>query len=134
METTIKTKVFGYETEIRSDDKYNASEILKRYNETSTVKKRMDVFLKSKETKTFTDLLKRDGITNLYELVKEKQDGCRPMKHTWWFDIRLLVSFVMWLDDVTRKNIVKKIADDVFLSAPKERFENCTGTVHDTYL
>lgn len=46
----------------------------------------------------------------------------------------LLVSFVMWLDDVTRKNIVKKIADDVFLSAPKERFENCTGTVHDTYL
>ena len=124
MGTIIKTKVFGYETEIRSDGKYNASEILKRYNETSAVKKRMDVFLKSKETKTFTDLLERDGITDLFELVKEKQDGCRPMKHTWWFDIHLLVSFVMWLDDVAHKNIMGEIADTVFRSAFKERFEN----------
>lgn len=124
METTIKTEAFGYETEIRSDGKYNMSEILKRYNETSTVKKRMDVFLKSKETEAFIGLLKQDGMTDLYELVKEKQDGCRPMKHTWWFDIHLLVLFIMRLDDVTRKNIVKKIADYVFLSALEERFEN----------
>lgn len=99
--TTTTTKFCDYDVIRRADGMINASEFLKRYNDVAKVKKRMDVFYRSCQIKRFINA------GNLCELEKEKQEGCRPMKRTWWFNPLFFAEFAMWLDAGVRLNVLK---------------------------
>lgn len=122
-------KIEDYEVIQRKDGMVNATEFLKRYNETAKVKKRMDVFFRAAETKAFIDELKTDtNIEMVSELVKEKQEGYKPMRRTWWFCPSLFVDFAMWLDvrikHTFSNELVKVIGEPSFWNIYARIMEN----------
>ena len=95
MDITSVKRIEDYNVIQREDGRINAREFLNRYNATAKVKKRLDVFLRAAETKEIIRLIKDEVPC---KLEKEKQDGYRPMKRTWWFSPTIFVYFAMWLD------------------------------------
>lgn len=124
MNMTLIKKIGDYEVIQRTDGMINASEFLKCYNETAKVKKRMDVFFRMSETKAFVEELKTEGVDNPTELVKEKQEGCRPMKRTWWFCPMLFMDFAMWLDVRMSVMFIKHFKDKSFDKTPEGVYMN----------
>lgn len=123
---TTQTRIGDCVAVRRKDGKLNATDFLAQYNATAKVKKRIDVFLRSAETKEILELLKDESPC---EMQREKQEGCRPMKRVWWFSPTLFAKFVMWLDARLAIILVKWFVDNTFDNTPEGVYMKCVETL-----
>lgn len=108
-----------------SDGMFNATELLKQWNEVSKIERKMDNFFKLKGTEEFVNTIVREENLHTPKLVYVKSRASKGDNAGTWMHPLLFIDFAMYLNAEFKYQVLKFVKDELI----KNRHEAGDGYV-----
>lgn len=103
------------------DGMFNATALLKQYNYSSSVEKKLDNFFNMQKTKEYIDVIIKREDLDTPKLVYVKSKASRGDSAGTWMHPMLFIDFAMWIDPEFKYDVIKFVYDKML----EYRNENC---------
>lgn len=114
-----------------SDGMFNATQLLKQWNEISTTERKMDNFFKLKGTESFIKTIVERENLHTPKLVYVKSKASRGENTGTWMHPLLFIDFAMWINSEFKYEVLKFVYDQLILyrNEAGDSYQNLTKQV-----
>jgi hypothetical protein len=96
-----------------SDGMFNATELLKQWNEQDNSKKEISKFFENQNTKSFLEVLEKEEILHTQNFAYVKSKASRGKNVGTWMHPYLFIKFAMWLNPKFEYQVIKFVYDEL---------------------
>lgn len=94
------------------DSMFNATELLKQYNQENNTGKEINSFLKTKKTIEYITALSEAEETDTQKIVSVSRGGNKGTQGTWMHPY-LFIDFAMWINPTFKVSVIKFVYDEL---------------------